>query len=109
MESPANFFEAFGLTPAAEDVMSLLREAQDAIYREPAALGLPPGATAALVENLRARISVAVGQYVVRLNQAGFTQSDHLYKIRDELAASRPIPADELAWLSGTLENGLSA
>ena len=109
MESPAKFPADFRLNRTADEVLSLLRAAQDVIYSEPAALGLPPGATAALVENLRARISVAVGQYVVRLNQAGFTQSDHLYKIRDELAAARPIPADELAWLSGTLENGLSA
>ena len=109
MESPANFFEAFGLKPAAEDVMSLLREAQDVIYHEPAALGLPPGATAAVIENLRAGLSVAVGHYVVRLNQAGFKESDHFYKIRDELAAARPIPADELSWLKGTLEDSAGA
>ena len=110
MESPANLPEPFfGRSTAADEVLSLLREAQDAIYSEPAALGLPPGATAAVVENLRAGLSVAVGHCVVRLNQAGFKDSDHLYKIRDELAAARPIPADELDWLRGTLEGGLSS
>lgn len=109
MESPAEFQEPFRLTPSADEVLGLLRAAQDVIYSEPAALGLPPGATDAVVESLRAGISVAVGHYVVRLNQAGFTESDHLYTIRDELAAARPIPAAELAWLRGTLEDGLSA
>ena len=109
MEPPATFHEIFIGPRAADDVLSLLRQAQDAIYSEPAALGLPPGATAAVVESVRAWVSVTVGHYVVRLNQAGFDESDHLYKMRDELAAARPIPADELDWLKVKLEGGLSA
>ena len=108
MESPANLPAPFAWPTAADDVLSLLREALDVIYSEPAALGLPPGATAAAVENVRAQVSVAVGHCVVRLNQAGFTESDHFYKMRDELAAARPIPADEIAWLNVTLESRFS-
>jgi len=86
------------------EVRTLLNQARFAIYSEPAATMGPVVSADEVVGNIRAAISVAVGHVVVRLNQAGFGESDRLYKIRDELAAGRPIAADELTWLDGTLD-----
>ena len=55
--------------------------------------------------NIRSRMSIMVGTIVVRLNLEGFTQSDPLYSIRDELAAGRPVAQCELEWLDMIIED----
>ena len=55
--------------------------------------------------NIRSRVSIMVGTIVVRLNLEGFTQSDRLYSIRDELAAGRPVAQCELEWLDMIIED----
>jgi hypothetical protein len=87
------------------EVRSLLHQARFAIYSEPAAITGPLVSADDTVGDIRAAISVTVGHVVVRLNQAGFGESDRLYKIRDELAAGRPIAPAELIWLNGALDD----
>jgi hypothetical protein len=79
-------------------ISQLLREIKLALS-EPVAFGSPVSGLSDLVADLRAAVSVRVGSAVVRLNLAGFTQSDRLYQIRDRLAAGQPIDTDSLAWL----------
>ena len=82
------------------EIRRLLREARLAICSEPAAIGGPISALGDPIGNVRAAVSVTVGHVVMRLNQAGFTQSDRLYRIRDELAAGRPVGPAEIKWLN---------
>jgi hypothetical protein len=79
-------------------ICQLLSEVKLALM-EPAAFAGPGGGLSDFVADLRAAVSVRVGSAVVRLNLAGFTQSDRLYQIRDRLAAGQPIDTDALAWL----------
>jgi hypothetical protein len=87
-----------------KQVCSLLREAQFAICSEPAAVGGPASTPGDHLGNIRGAVSVAVGRVVMRLNQEGFTQSDRLYRMRDTLAAGRPVDPDEIQWLNATIE-----
>jgi hypothetical protein len=89
-----------GPTP---EILGLLRQVRSALYSEPATRGGPIGASDDLVCSIRGTVSVTIGSVVVRLNKAGFCESDRLYKIRDELAAGRSIEPDELTWLNAKL------
>ena len=93
-----------GKTPGqTPEILYLLRQARSAIYSEPATRGGPISASDDLVCSIRGMVSVMIGSVVVRLNLAGFSESDRLYKIRDELAAGRSIEPDELTWLNSQL------
>lgn len=76
----------------------LLTEVKLALM-EPAAFAGQVNGLSELVADRRAAVSVRVGSAVVRLNLAGFNQSEKLYQIRDRLAAGQPIDTDTLTWL----------
>lgn len=78
----------------------LLEQARYALTTEPAVLESRPDLPVAQVINIRSRASLMVGAIVVRLNLEGFTQSDRLYAMRDDLADGRPVDPRDLAWLS---------
>jgi len=83
----------------------LLEQVKVAITSEPAALGGPTAAPDDRVGDIRGTVSVTIGNIVMRLNQAGFTESDRLYVIRDDLAAGKPIRTVDLLWLDGAIEH----
>ena len=78
----------------------LLEQVRYALTTEPAAVDLLPDVTADRLTHIRGRVSITVGAIVVRLNQEGFTESDRLYGIRDELAQGRPVDRGDLEWLN---------
>lgn len=77
----------------------LLEQIRLALISEPAAFGVLSGQPDDRMEDIRGMASVRVGHIVMRLNRLGFAQSDRLYRIRDKLAAGRPIGPENLQWL----------
>lgn len=82
----------------------LLEQVRFAITDEPAVLS-GVYLRRECLKNIRGRVSIMVGTIVVRLNLEGFTQSDRLYSMRDELAAGRPVAQRELDWLDVIIED----
>jgi hypothetical protein len=89
-----------GLSTASSGMRrQLLESVRLVLTSEPAALGGPSTTPDDLVGDIRGTVSVTVGNIVMRLNRLGFTMSDRLYVIRDDLAAGRPIHLEDLQWL----------
>jgi len=83
----------------SETRRQILQELRVALMDEPAAMGGPAGSRDELLGRIRGIASVRVGHTVMLLNRLGFTQSDHLYLMRDNLAAGRPIKPEDVQWL----------
>ncbi len=77
----------------------LLESVRLVLTSEPAALGGPSTTPDDLIGDIRGTVSVTVGHIVMRLNRLGFTMSDRLYLMRDDLAAGRSINLEDLQWL----------
>lgn len=78
----------------------LLEQIRYALTTEPVSFELHGDVPTDNITYIRGRVSITVGQIVVRLNQEGFTESDRLYEMRDGLAQGRPIDREHLEWLN---------
>jgi hypothetical protein len=81
----------------------LLKQLHQAIASEPAALEAVPNLAGESLSNIRGRVSIMIGTIVVRLNREGFTESDRLYAMRDNLASGRPVEPGDVAWLDALI------
>jgi hypothetical protein len=89
-------------------IYHLLSHVRSALASEPSAATGPPSigprnGCIDSVADVRAALSVTVGSVAMRLNKAGFTQPEQLYRMRDRLAAGQPVGADALNWLDRTI------
>ncbi len=77
----------------------LLAEIRAALLAEPAALTVQVELPEEHIRDLRSRLSSLLGSAAMRLNEAGFKQIERIYRMRDDLAAGRPVAQDDLSWL----------